>query len=72
MRNNYNYVDKYVQEAQLKGLADMFEVPHSAIRIGPVIGEGAFGRVFKATATNLRRMKGVTVVAVKQLKGINY
>ena len=68
MKENYNYIDKYVEEAQAKGLADIFEVPHSAIRIGPEIGEGAFGRVYKATAKNIRRMRGVTVVAVKQLK----
>ncbi|XP_012158328.1 fibroblast growth factor receptor 3 [Ceratitis capitata] len=68
MQDNVNYVDKYVQEAQSKGLADVFEIPHSAIQIGPEVGEGAFGRVYKAVAVNLRRMRGRTVVAVKQLK----
>ncbi|XP_050328761.1 mast/stem cell growth factor receptor Kit [Bactrocera neohumeralis] len=68
MEDNINYVDKYVEEAQAKGLADVFEIPHSAIQIGPEIGEGAFGRVYKAVAVNIRRMRGSTVVAVKQLK----
>ncbi|XP_053948851.1 receptor-type tyrosine-protein kinase FLT3 [Anastrepha ludens] len=68
MEDNINYVDKYVEEAQAKGLADVFEIPHSAIHIGPEIGEGAFGRVYKAVAVNLRRMRGSHVVAVKQLK----
>jgi len=49
-------------------LADIFEVPHSAIQIGRMLGEGAFGEVHEATAINLRRMRGTTIVAVKQLK----
>ncbi|XP_011177197.1 receptor-type tyrosine-protein kinase FLT3 [Zeugodacus cucurbitae] len=68
MEDNINYVDKYVEEAQAKGLADVFEIPHKAVHIGPEIGEGAFGRVYKAVAVNIRRMRGSTVVAVKQLK----
>ncbi|XP_055920284.1 vascular endothelial growth factor receptor 2 [Eupeodes corollae] len=68
MEDNILYVDKDVEDAQYKGLADIFEVPHSAICIGPEIGVGAFGRVFKATAKNLLRMRGTTIVAVKQLK----
>lgn len=43
-------------------------MPHSAIHIGRMLGEGAFGRVHEATAVNLRRMRGTTIVAVKQLK----
>lgn len=68
MEDNILYVDKDVVDAQYKGLADIFEVPHAAICIGPEIGMGAFGRVFKATAKNLLRMRGTTIVAVKQLK----
>ncbi|KAH8267462.1 hypothetical protein KR018_005349, partial [Drosophila ironensis] len=68
MEDNVNYVDKYVEKSQVLGLADIFEVPHSAIHIGRVLGEGAFGRVHEATAINLRRMRGTTIVAVKQLK----
>ncbi|KAL7741770.1 hypothetical protein ACLKA6_000378 [Drosophila palustris] len=68
MEDNINYVDKYVEQSQALGLADIFEVPHSAIRIGQMLGEGAFGRVHEATAINLRRMRGTTIVAVKQLK----
>lgn len=68
MEDNILYVDKDVVDAQYKGLADIFEVPHSAVTIGPEIGMGAFGRVFKATAKNLLRMRGTTIVAVKQLK----
>ncbi|XP_034667778.1 macrophage colony-stimulating factor 1 receptor 1 isoform X2 [Drosophila subobscura] len=67
MEDNINYVDKYV-ESQALGLADIFEVPHSAIHMGRMLGEGAFGRVHEATAINLRRMRGTTIVAVKQLK----
>ncbi|XP_032311105.1 macrophage colony-stimulating factor 1 receptor 1 isoform X2 [Drosophila ananassae] len=68
MEDNVNYVDKYVEKSQVLGLADIFEVPHSSIHIGRVLGEGAFGRVHEATAINLRRMRGTTIVAVKQLK----
>lgn len=68
MEDNINYVDKYVEQSQALGLADIFEVPHSAIHIGRMLGEGAFGRVHEATAINLRRMRGTTIVAVKQLK----
>ncbi|XP_034472866.1 vascular endothelial growth factor receptor 2 [Drosophila innubila] len=68
MEDNINYVDKYVEQSQALGLADIFEVPHSAIHIGQMLGEGAFGRVHEATAVNLRRMRGTTIVAVKQLK----
>ncbi|TDG46732.1 hypothetical protein AWZ03_006912 [Drosophila navojoa] len=68
MEDNINYVDKYIEQSQALGLADIFEVPHSAIHIGRVLGEGAFGRVHMAKASNLRRMRGTTVVAVKQLK----
>ncbi|XP_022230516.2 macrophage colony-stimulating factor 1 receptor 1 isoform X2 [Drosophila obscura] len=67
MEDNVNYVDKYV-ESQALGLADIFEVPHAAIHMGRMLGEGAFGRVHEATAINLRRMRGTTIVAVKQLK----
>ncbi|XP_055858482.1 vascular endothelial growth factor receptor 1 [Episyrphus balteatus] len=68
MEDNILYVDKDVVDAQYNGLADIFEVPHSAVCIGQEIGVGAFGRVFKATARNLLRMRGTTIVAVKQLK----
>ncbi|EDW63942.2 platelet-derived growth factor receptor alpha isoform X1 [Drosophila virilis] len=68
MEDNINYVDKYVEQSQALGLADIFEVPHSAIHIGRMLGEGAFGRVHEATAINMRRMRGTTIVAVKQLK----
>lgn len=68
MEDNVNYVDKYVEKSQVLGLADIFEVPHSAIQIGRMLGEGAFGQVHEATAINLRRMRGTTIVAVKQLK----
>ncbi|XP_030383444.1 mast/stem cell growth factor receptor Kit [Scaptodrosophila lebanonensis] len=68
MEDNINYVDKYVEQSQALGLADIFEVPHSSIHIGRVLGEGAFGRVHEATAINMRRMRGTMIVAVKQLK----
>ncbi|EDW03492.1 GH11264 [Drosophila grimshawi] len=68
MEDNINYVDKYVEQSQALGLADIFEVPHSAIHMGQMLGEGAFGQVHEATAINLRRMRGTTLVAVKQLK----
>ncbi|ALC39235.1 CG3277, partial [Drosophila busckii] len=68
MEDNINYVDKYVEQSQALGLADIFEVQHSAIQIGRLLGEGAFGRVHEANAINLRRIRGITLVAVKQLK----
>ncbi|XP_067635667.1 tyrosine-protein kinase receptor torso [Eurosta solidaginis] len=68
MEDNINYVDKYIEEAQAKCHADFYEIPHTKIHIGPEIGEGAFGRVYKAIAENLGQVQGNTVVAVKQLK----
>lgn len=68
MEENLLYMDKDILDAQEKGKADIFEVPHSCLVIGEEIGKGAFGRVFKATAHNLLRLPGTTTVAVKQLK----
>ncbi|XP_037957107.1 vascular endothelial growth factor receptor 1 [Teleopsis dalmanni] len=68
MRDNLNYVDKDVQEALDEGKCDQYEVPHHSLSFGQAIGEGAFGRVYKATANNLRFVRGSRIVAVKQLK----
>lgn len=45
-----------------------FEVSANDIHIEAEIGEGAFGRVYRATVVNLRHIPDATVVAVKQLK----
>lgn len=40
-----------------------------SLKLGCLLGEGAFGMVVKADAVNLGGRKGTTVVAVKMLKG---
>lgn len=57
-----------MQDARLRGEADLLEVPHSSIHLGSEIGKGAFGRVFIARADNLLGKHQKQLVAVKQLK----
>ncbi|XP_078577731.1 proto-oncogene tyrosine-protein kinase receptor Ret-like isoform X2 [Branchiostoma floridae x Branchiostoma japonicum] len=45
-----------------------WEIPRENIVLGETIGEGEFGKVVKAQATNLANVKGVSTVAVKMLK----
>ena len=49
-----------------------WEVSRENVQISKVIGKGAFCQVAKATASNIRGIKGTKTVAVKMLKGINY
>lgn len=49
-------------------MTDLYEIPHSSLCIGPEIGEGAFGRVFKAIVKDICNDNEGLVVAVKQLK----
>ena len=50
---------------------DNWEIPRENINLLEVIGEGAFGQVLKAEAFDITRLKtGVTIVAVKTLKGL--
>lgn len=64
--NNFYFFK--LQEARLRGEADLLEVPHASIHLGSEIGKGAFGRVFIARADNLLGKHQKQLVAVKQLK----
>ena len=46
-----------------------WEIPRNNVTIEKVIGKGAFGKVAKGTAIDLRGRPGNTPVAVKMLKG---
>ena len=46
-----------------------WEVPRRSLNIVKIIGKGAFGQVAKATAIDLPGKPGLSVVAVKMLKG---
>ncbi|XP_071504273.1 vascular endothelial growth factor receptor 1-like [Diadema antillarum] len=45
-----------------------WEFPRERLKIGPIIGRGAFGRVMKASAFGIDAVDTCTVVAVKMLK----
>ncbi|XP_037811240.1 receptor-type tyrosine-protein kinase FLT3 isoform X2 [Lucilia sericata] len=64
MENNINYVP-YIEMVQRNS---QFEIAPGDIHIEAEIGEGAFGRVFRATAVNLSQVQRGELVAVKQLK----
>ena len=46
-----------------------WEVERDHVTIEKIIGKGAFGRVAKGTAVELRGNPGTTTVAIKMLKG---
>ena len=46
-----------------------WEIPRNSVTIEKVIGKGAFGRVAKGTAIDVRGRPGNTPIAVKMLKG---
>ncbi|XP_041456095.1 vascular endothelial growth factor receptor 2-like [Lytechinus variegatus] len=45
-----------------------WEFPRERLKIGPVIGRGAFGRVMRASAFGIDKLDTCTTVAVKMLK----
>lgn len=67
MIENSIYVDTDIAEAIARGEADDYEISHYFIHLGSEIGQGAFGRVFRARADNIGGYAS-QIVAVKQLK----
>ncbi|XP_062376526.1 KIT proto-oncogene, receptor tyrosine kinase b [Sardina pilchardus] len=61
--NNYIYIDPTQLPYDQK-----WEFPRERLRLGKVLGSGAFGKVVQATAYGLRSPDSVTTVAVKMLK----
>uniref|UniRef100_A0A665TAB3 receptor protein-tyrosine kinase n=1 Tax=Echeneis naucrates TaxID=173247 RepID=A0A665TAB3_ECHNA len=61
--NNYSFVDPVQLPYNQK-----WEFPRDKLRLGAVLGSGAFGKVVEATAYGLGREDNVTRVAVKMLK----
>ncbi|XP_062309054.1 macrophage colony-stimulating factor 1 receptor [Osmerus eperlanus] len=61
--NQYTFIDP----SQLP-YNQQWEFPRSRLRLGPVLGAGAFGKVVEATAYGLGSHDNVTTVAVKMLK----
>lgn len=49
-------------------LPKRYEFPSEKLKLGKLLGEGAFGIVVKGTAQNILRYEGETMVAVKMLK----
>ena len=48
---------------------EMFwEIPRKYIRTYELLGEGAYGKVYRGTISQLRGRRGTTTVAVKMLK----
>ena len=47
-----------------------WEISREYVQISKMIGTGAFSQVAKAFAWNINGIKGLTIVAVKMLKGI--
>ncbi|TMW48237.1 hypothetical protein DOY81_006679 [Sarcophaga bullata] len=66
MENNVNYVS-YIEFHDIPR-NNNFEVSMNDIAIEAEIGEGAFGRVYRARAVNLKNIRESEIVAVKQLK----
>ncbi|XP_028278334.1 macrophage colony-stimulating factor 1 receptor 2 isoform X2 [Parambassis ranga] len=61
--NNYTFVDPTLLPYNQK-----WEFPRDKLRLGAVVGSGAFGKVVEATAYGLGTDNEVTRVAVKMLK----
>lgn len=66
MIENSIYVDTDIAEAIARGDADEYEIPHYFIHLGSEIGQGAFGRVFRARVDHVGGRPGSQIVAVKQ------
>ncbi|XP_065358153.1 receptor-type tyrosine-protein kinase FLT3 [Calliphora vicina] len=67
MESNVNYVP-YIE---FQDVQRNFEISADDIHIEAEIGEGAFGRVYRATAINLKHVRRSELVAVKQLKNMS-
>ncbi|KAK2873126.1 hypothetical protein Q8A67_023023 [Cirrhinus molitorella] len=61
--NNYTFIDPTQLPYNKK-----LEFPRNKLKLGQVLGAGAFGKVVQATAYGLVKDKSVTRVAVKMLK----
>ncbi|XP_051250737.1 macrophage colony-stimulating factor 1 receptor 2 [Dicentrarchus labrax] len=61
--NNYTFIDPTQLPYNYK-----WEFPRDKLRLGAVLGSGAFGKVVEATAYGLRTDNDITRVAVKMLK----
>uniref|UniRef100_A0A669BQK5 receptor protein-tyrosine kinase n=1 Tax=Oreochromis niloticus TaxID=8128 RepID=A0A669BQK5_ORENI len=61
--NNYTFVDPTQLPYNQK-----WEFPRDKLRLGPILGSGAFGKVVEATAYGLETDNKITRVAVKMLK----
>lgn len=61
--NNYTFVDPTQLPYNYK-----WEFPRDKLRLGAILGSGAFGKVVEATAYGLEKDNDVTRVAVKMLK----
>lgn len=64
---NANCEDGMVSEYELPMDSD-WEIPRDSLMLGKTLGEGAFGRVVKAEASNIVKPGSKTIVAVKMLK----
>ena len=47
-----------------------WEISREQVHVNKMIGKGAFSQVAKAMAWNINGIKGLTIVAVKMLKGM--
>uniref|UniRef100_A0A8B9L017 receptor protein-tyrosine kinase n=1 Tax=Astyanax mexicanus TaxID=7994 RepID=A0A8B9L017_ASTMX len=61
--NNYTFIDP----TQLP-YSEKWEFPRDKLKLGKILGAGAFGKVVEATAYGLGKGENVTRVAVKMLK----
>lgn len=68
MEANIIYTEQDIAQGQAYALIDKYELPYERLRLGHVIGRGAFGLVYKGTADGINGFVGPTTIAVKQLK----
>ncbi len=68
MEANIIYTDQEIAQGQTFGYIDKYEMPYERLRLGRVIGQGAFGLVYMGMAEGINGVVGPTTVAIKQLK----
>uniref|UniRef100_A0A914VA65 Protein kinase domain-containing protein n=1 Tax=Plectus sambesii TaxID=2011161 RepID=A0A914VA65_9BILA len=68
MEANIIYTDQDIAQGQTYGYIDKYEMPYERLRLGRVIGQGAFGLVYMGMAEGINGVVGPTTVAIKQLK----